>query len=288
MSLNFDRKVNLTVSNESEAFVIENLRIDFNINKSEKGASSDSEISIYNLNEFTRKKILSEFKGLELKAGYGKAETILFSGYLRKAYTKKQGPDIVLNITAGEGDLDFKLKTINKTYQNTTLQEILEDLVSNFDNLKVNLFKGFDNIKITNRPIVLSGSILDSINKLSKRYAFKWNLSNNNINFRTENSFFGENYFIDVNSGMINIPELSEDGLITINSLLYPNLNLGNLIKVKSKFLEEIELANNNSKSSETEGASGIYLIEQLSHRGSSYSGQEFYTMIGGRRYVPR
>ena len=286
-NLNFGRNIILTVANGDEGIVIENLRIDFVVNKNDKKKANTAEISIYNLSGLTRKKILREFKGVELRAGYGENVDILFVGYIRTSKVVKRGSDIVLTLKAGEGDFDFKTKVINKTYIKTAIQEVLQDLVSRYSDLTSGLFDRIDEIPIPQRPIVLSGTIFDAINTLSDRYGFKWSVNNNNIDFRKNEAVHEGSFYIDSNSGLVGIPEQGQNDLLKITALLNPLFTLGRLIKVRSKFLEEIQLANNNPKKEETEGDSGVFRIDTIIHRGSNYGGFEFYSILECRRYVP-
>jgi len=111
------------------------LRCTFKVEANDKATPNKSQLSIYGLNRDHLKQ-LSENPSAPatIAVGYRDAgPQLIFSGNLRRAFAKKEGVDISINASAGDGDEKMATTQFKKAYaRGVPYTTIVEDMVKAF------------------------------------------------------------------------------------------------------------------------------------------------------------
>ena len=245
----FGRKVICQIGTPGEVGVqITDLKISFEVKKSDQESLNEALVKIYNLSDQTISQISGKNKALVLRAGY-EDEGIkgLFFGSVKDVQTGKPGTDRETVITAFDGYKNGKEKVISVSYKpgvkrNTVLQDLLQALgmpCSGCDLVTGSFSGGFSFI----------GKVIDALEKVIKAEGgIKWTIQNESfLVFEQDQPAAVTGLFLSPETGLIGSPEditeEPEDGgeavkRYRITSLLYPELLPGSRIKVKSKKLD--------------------------------------------------
>jgi hypothetical protein len=229
-----------------------------------------SVIQIWNLGPESRNLVSKLYNLVILQAGYGNNIKTIFKGTITKTITRKNGPDYVTEITAGDGIYATQNSVINTSFSTpTSSSQILTTLVSAMGGQGVSPgLMTAQPTKVYQNGIVLSGKVVDLLKQIC---------DDNNINFTIEDqkvvmvpyggALSADTILISENTGMIGIPEIREQNasglpaLISFKSLLNPDLGSFKPVFVVSKFVN------------------GIYTAAKVTHEGDTW-GNEWFTEV--------
>lgn len=274
----YNRKYELTVSpNNGTGKQFNDLQITFKISKFGDSTPNEAEISIYNLNESSRKFVDKENQIIILKAGYEGNFGQIFKGISdftndskglpmhskggSSGHNQKNDTDWITTIHAKDGFHALKKgywiteSFTSKTSEKAVLQKIL-DKVTGDSVLKLakGVAKGLREKKF-NQGLALSGSFSDVMDRITKNSGLNWNITDGTVNIWLKNNPISDTAIkLDKSTGLIGSPELTEKGL-KVRSLLRYEINPGSLIYLKSVKYD------------------GFYIVENLTHEGNFNSG---------------
>ena len=132
----FDRNVELNVGTKG----IRGLRVRFSIEMTADGKADTAKVTVWNTNKDTRAQWQApdESSYVVLKAGYGKDLSQVFAGDSRTVSSKKQGPEWITDITAGDGERAVRRQQVNETYKKgTSAKDILLRLLDKVEGIDV-------------------------------------------------------------------------------------------------------------------------------------------------------
>lgn len=245
-------------------------RIKFHIEKSSGPVPvpNPSTIYIYNLGPDSRALVSKLNNFLVLETGYGTNTQVLFKGNISYARTKKDGPDYVTEIHAGDGLFAFQNSLINQSFdKNTTAAAVINTLVGSLSGAGINpgLSTGVPT-SIYNQGIVLSGKVVDKIKEVCEK---------NNLTFTIEDQTItvlpiggakaSPPVILTPSTGLIGIPEVREatvagnKSLISFRCLQNPQIGTFQLVVIQSKFIN------------------GFFTTAKIVHTGDTF-GTEWYT----------
>lgn len=230
----------VTSDNDIEFIQIEPpFTVIFSIVRSNMAALNSMQMDIYNLSEKSRSKIFQDridptvYKRVIFQAGYGNLSTV-FQGNLFRAFSMRQGSNILTKIDCRDGDFDTRNTSASITYNKGVKKEdILLDLLSGFTFLK----KG----KITsiegnfNRPVVIDENSFFWIKKNVDGVFV--DLEQVNI-LKDDEVFVGDVPLINTEGGLLGTPQ-RENSFLSVTTIFEPRVVIGQAIEIESKIQKQ-------------------------------------------------
>lgn len=248
-----DYELVITLLNGDVVKITPELRVQFEVTKSIKGALNNCKIKIYNLNNDKRRKLVKDKEDNRMrlpflfKAGYDRLETI-FKGTVLEAFSEKQGSDFITTINSLDGGVDYLNSFTSKTVTNNDTKNILSDM-PNTHHGKITPRK-----KLI-RPKVLVGNSAKLIED---------SLADDETYFIDEEKLYIikddevlSNYIplINVETGLLKTPTKKKQE-ITIQTLLNPAVKIGCLVKLESVTADWLN---------------GTYKVNTIKYKGDNY-----------------
>lgn len=269
----FKRQIKIIIAD----FESEDIRINFNIEKSLVGYPNLGNIKIYNLSENSRNMITGKGLQVQLFAGHEDVGApLLFSGDIINVVHLKIGPDWISEIFAADGINILNSATINKTLPaGVDAGQIYNELISQMEGISKGVTEGLENClsgkKSLLRELQLSGNVKDWLDKISKDCGFDYSINEGIIETTPTSLPISDVPPVIINqaSGMIGSPERTEIG-INVKNILLPALKLGRTIKVEA-ISAQINIGNLFFRKIPPVKNEGIYRIDKLTHIGDNY-----------------
>lgn len=280
MPLQYKRKYELLVGDESTGVRITDLRISFEVSKDLTGYPNLAKINIYNLKQETRARIEKEFDRIILNAGYENNIKLLFNGEIRNVTHLKQGVDTVTTIFAHDGAKDFDSSKINATFrEGTSVSQLVKSVISTFKETSVGELSGLNNLGDKLQGITLSGSSKDVLDQLAEENNFEWSITDGIINVVKKDEALNRIANITSASGMIGSPTITEIGAdvkILLNPELIPNGKI-NIVSLTSK----VSLGNLLFRDIKKTIGEGVYKIQKITHIGDTHTNEWSSDIVG-------
>lgn len=273
----FDRIIRVTTSRENvptdptsfnvlrtvTATDITDLRIQFKIHKSLTKNPNQCDITITNLSAQSRAEMETKPLYVQFDAGY-KSDSLrlLFTGDVRFAMSEQKHPNYETLLQLGDGDCMHRWARVNKTYEpGTPVRTILRDC---FRSMGFEMPRSLDQDKSLDRSFAAGktshGPSRDELTKLLDPFGYTYSTQNGTIRVVSADSVnpgvalpIGEGY------GMIGTPQFGSPPRsgkpphMTVNMLLYPELEPGGLVQLTS-------LTKN-----------GLFRLETVRHEGDTH-----------------
>jgi len=279
----FGRKYKLSIGSKE----ITDLRINFSIEKSLVGYPNIGEIKIYNLSKSSMSAIKRGDK-VKLEAGYDGNVKLIFKGEIvnvKNIYTK---PDWITEIYAGDSYSAIMNSTINKTLSpGATTEDIVNELANEMGGVAKGLLNGikdcYNKKRSILKSIILSGSIKEWFDKISKSCGFDYAVEDDVLNTVAKNGVLNKAnpYEISQETGMVGIPEQTEIGM-DVATLLNGEYKLGYGFRVKS-ISNSINVGNLTFRVVKKPDSNTIYRINNIKHTGDSRDGEWRTSLVGQR-----
>ncbi len=248
---------------EETTVVIENCRIEFDIEHNLKKHPNSCVIKITNLNEATRSLFKSSPLKIALEAGYADSAALLFSGDVTFALSSLDGPNWVTTIEGGDGYRVIANATVNKSYkEGTTKGSIMKEA---FDRIGSALPDNIKNSAIYNEVIqggiALSGNVIPEMDKLLKPNGYSMSIQDGKPMILQEDETVGDTYTLGEAEGMIGSPEFGKPSKkgrppdVRLRCLLHPKIRPGHDVEINSHELK------------------GTFKVKSVKHRGDTHGG---------------
>lgn len=195
-------------------FEVTNLQLSFDVNKtsSAKDRTNSATIEITNLSEEKRKFLEQDYIAAVFSAGYHDT-TIkrLFSGQVTKATSRKNGTDIVTQISMGAEYTDLNHKTLSKfVAPGKTYKDVIEELRKELPGVSKTVYNGVN----LNNPVIdgypLSGSARQMLDEISESQQIEYHIDDGvlyaNDMSGTSTDNFNTAYLISKETGLIELP----------------------------------------------------------------------------------
>jgi hypothetical protein len=273
-----------------EGLLITDFHIEFDITKSADSNMNTAVFRIYNLNRDHRKQLQS----LEEKDGYlyfrvGYADeplVLLFVGNIISYSARREGAEIITELTCGDGYRYIVDSDINVAYpENTSLTTIFNDLAK-ATGASIGNISGKALGKVFKNGITLSGRVYNYLDQYCRTYHMSWSINDGVIDIRDINSKSqSTGYLITPENGLIGEPsetnnkvnkkkaktkqsteELVDDtptAGVSFTCLLQPEIRPDRVVEVRSNFV------------------GGFYAVKSVTHKGS-FEGSDWYTEVEG------
>ena len=284
------REAQLLVGKSGQGTQIENLRLQFEIVKTITETPNAAVIRVFNLHPDTAAKIRDEYQELFMNAGYHENVRQIFAGNITYAYNYRDGPDIITQIEAGDGDHDYRTAVVNATLAAGTGDEAIIDQVIQS---MARTTKGYTSLEKKNRGRgrVISGNARDVLNDLAREHGVHWSIQDEKlVMVPVDKSIPNLQFEVNANTGMLGAPETNDKG-ISVKMLLNPDLRIGGTVhldnnnirinrqKTRTLQTKREKLETNRPLGRENEKLSrlspdGVYKIISVTHRGDTRGNQ--------------
>lgn len=266
----------------TNAIEITDARVEFEIEKTLQKNPNTCGISITNLSRVSAAWFQHSDLVVDLQGGYDDDLRHLFTGSVRWARTTHTDTNNITSLQLGDGDKKYQLARVHKSFKaNTTVLTALKAVAESM---------GFAfPIEAANNPefktqfangTVLTGPSRDELSRLLAPYGYSWSIQNDVLQILKDSDVIPNTAWrVAVDTGMIGSPAFAAPSnvrilksgkrakakppVMTITSLLYPEITPGGTIDVHSK----------------VPGASGLFKVKQVRHRGDTH-GSDWITEI--------
>ena len=270
MALQYKRSVQLLIGTATDGLRVENLRVMFTVTKDLVGYPNLAEISVYNLSKASRAKIENEFETVVLNAGYDGSVQTLFVGDIRNAASRKEGPDWITTIFAGDGNKDFAEAYSNTAFaEGTSVASMVNEVVKDFVNVSKNVLSEIGLTDKTVGSTVISSDTSTALDTLGNQYNFDWSIQDGTFQIVPRDAFVSQAIKLSKSSGLIGAPVITEIG-VELNSLLAPAAAPGRLVEIVSG-TATLSLGNLFFREVTVTNATGFYKILKLIHSGDTH-----------------
>lgn len=109
------RQCRLVIGKNGKGLDLSQLRITFDVKKDDQTTPNSARICVYNPAPDTINRALREFDTVSLDAGYVDGMGLIYAGNIIQVRRLRSGPDIVLEISAGDGDTAYNYGVVSTT-----------------------------------------------------------------------------------------------------------------------------------------------------------------------------
>jgi len=255
------RKVGLFVSNvgasgptpsgaaidQTPALDLSNMRIVFKVFQSDLATPNYATIKVYNLSDDTATSVQKEFTAVRLQAGYeGGSYGMIFNGSIKMVRRgRDNATDTYTEILAADGDVARNFGFINKTFAAGATSDQIFDALVNALGLPVGYKPDLSNTALS-RGKVMFGMARDLMDDIAVTARCTWSIQNGQVQLVPLTSYIpGTAVVLNSNTGMIGLPEQTEDG-VRVKTLLNPRIKIGCLVQINNKSIQGAFLGGQN------------------------------------------
>ena len=325
MSNQFIRKVSLLVRTDADSFLdLSEFRIKFQSSNTDYENPNNLTVRIYNLSDETINKIKTAisksslewqrivtaqqqpnssqsinpntYYDIVINAGYVNGNYgVIFQGNVKQFKNgRENNKDNYLDIYAADGDFGFINGVINTTLAaGTTVAQQAQKLADSMPGVDIDGYSSAPAIDQQHTPSLrgktLAGMSRFYLRNLASRLNTSWSIENGKILMIPIKSYrIGEAVIINVNTGLIGLPEQTDNG-INLTILLNSALRIGGLIKLNNAEIPELSQSNPNQplkfdslsqvQANSLISKDGIYRVYGIEHVGDT-RGQEWYSNV--------
>lgn len=231
-------KIMIEIS-ETETLIIEPpLSISFNVVRDNLASANTLDLKIINLSPYVRSRIFQDwyslniYKRIILYAGYEEYKELpmIFFGNITRAFSERQGTEVITSIYARDAGFDISNSQSNQTFaQGTPIKEILEKLMQDFDHVQKGNITEIEGYK--KRGAVYLGNTFDIINRESGEIA---SIDLEKINLiRNNEAVIGDVPLINSDSGLLGTPK-RENACLGVDMIFEPRIKINQVIDIES------------------------------------------------------
>jgi hypothetical protein len=178
-----------------------------------------------------------------ISAGYAGRVTTIFSGELRAGESTTDGPDIVTQLTTGDGDEALTQARLSIAMgPGTSAAQVLDAIVQglgvgpgNVATAKQLLASLPNASKFFSKGVVLKGAAADIMSDFCRSTGLAWSVQNGALQV-TElgQPVQGQAILIDADHGLVGSPTVDTTGLLRLRTLMLPDLFPGTKLSMNS------------------------------------------------------
>lgn len=256
-------------------------QIEFRIDQTPNAMRSYAEITLYGLSAASRQAITQRFQKVRLTAGYVGSYGQIFIGEIENVSMGRAGAESFVRMYCQAGADKFGAVYVSRGFgANTPALEIILAVAETFG-YPIEVIGDFSQLPRAIRGEVLFGASQIEMDKLARRYGFRWFIENGQVTIiKHDATRPGAAFQFTAQNGLIGSPELAVDG-VSIDVLLNP------VIRPADQFTVEAVTARASFHSIYyqrfTGLGRGLYRVTSLQHEGSFY-GDRWQTKLHGAR----
>jgi hypothetical protein len=254
---------------EDSVVVIEDHRVEFDIQHNLKKHPNSCQIKITNLSEANRTAFKQSPLKVTLEAGYIDSLSTIFSGDVTFVMSTLDGPNWITVIEGGDGDRLLAHARVSKSFApGTPVKSVLADaLESAGKRLPANITSHPAFQKVLDGGLAMVGKLSPELEKLLKPMGYSMSIQDGAPVILREDEVAGDIYTLGEAQGMIGSPEFGKPTKkgrppeVTIRCLLYPQIRAGHPVDVTSRDLN------------------GTFKVKSVKHRGDTH-GPDWMTEV--------
>lgn len=208
----FNRKAQLIVGQSGkQGLLIEDLRIEFKIEKTASETLNSSTVRIYNLNADSRNLVETPNNAIILKAGYEQdiGAITIFVGIVRRSLTIRDGCDWITELELDDGLLAYRDSKASTSFApGTKASDVLRFVAGKFG-LPVRPLPDSLSTKTYPNGFNFVGKVRESMGNVCKYMGLEWSIQNQEIQIIKKGGHVKRTAIvISTDTGMIGSPEL--------------------------------------------------------------------------------
>lgn len=256
---------------ESNALVIEHLRVTTSVEKHLGSQPNTASIAVYNLAEATRGAIDHAPLWVLLEVGYDGEYKRLFAGDLKWGSSQLDGTEWVTKLELGDGHRAHNHARVSRSFKaGVDKRQVLDELAAS---MGLKIPKSIDDAKELYERfaggISLQGPSARELDRLAKAAGFSWSVQDGTLTMLRDSDVRpGEAFVVSQDTGMIGSPEFGapskkgEKPTLGVRMFLAPEVGAGTLIKVDSRSVKGLFRVERVRHSGDTHGADWITEVE--------------------------
>lgn len=232
-------------------------RVHFTVNQSDFETPNAVEIIVFNLASDTAQRIRKEFTSVTLQAGYQNgAFGIVFQGTIKQSKIGRVNQtDTYLAIYAADSDEAYNFGMVNQSIAAGTAPKDQVSQIASGMGAQVGSVQFDTGLQSNIRGKVLYGMARTQMRNLARTGGAQWSLQNGKITVIPLTSYLpGEAVKLNSQTGMIGLPEQTEDG-IKIRCLLNPKIQIGTQVQIDQASIQRATVSLNLTDVNQTEAA---------------------------------
>ena len=250
----------------------QSLDVQFSIDRSLKPEPNTAEIQIWNLNADHRSQLEEASRvACTVEAGYEGQTSQLFSGTLRTAFTMREGADLITTLQSGDGEKEYQQSRVNISIAKTTPNlSVMQQIVKSMGIAEGNLSSASPQLLAS--PLlfpqggVLSGSASQIMNRVAQSLGFEWSIQEGALQIlQTHAPLATTATLLTPETGLVGSPSIDNEGVLTAQALLIPDIFPGRLLVLESERL------------------SGSYRVEKCAYTGNT-AGDDWYIDLEAKK----
>lgn len=279
------RQCKLVVASESgPGLDLSNLRVAFNVKKSDAQTPNAAEIRVYNVAEAIVARIRKEFSRVILQAGYNSNYGVIFDGNIKQVrFGRENGTDNYIDIAAGDGDDAYNFAIVNTTLAAGSRQADQIDAAA-----RPMIPRGINQGYIGDtgdarlpRGKVMFGMSRDYLRQSAEASSTSWSMQDGKLQFIPLTAVLpNQAVVLSSKTGLVGQPEQTNDG-IKARCLLNPMLKIGSRVQINEKDVAEAKLPDTKEDAQANKPAKiasdGFYRLLVVEHSGDTF-GNDWYS----------
>lgn len=242
--------------------VIQNLRVQFKIEKSLQKTPNRCEVTITNCNANTRAFLQAKPLTVRIEAGYDDDLRHVFTGDLRYGYSHVVDADWETVLELADGDRAYRYARVSRAYpKGANVIAALRDCASSMGlQLTGDVIASNDLQAQFATGRTLHGPARDELTRLLAPYGYHWSLQDGQLQIlKDQNAAPGTAFLMSQATGLVKSPEYTvpekagQPTMLKTEALLYPELIPGATIDVESVQI------------------SGLFRIDKLTHTADTH-----------------
>lgn len=269
------RRVGLIVFAGERGMDLSAFRIRFSVQNADVESPNSCAIRVYNLSRDTVARIRGEFSSVTLNAGYeGGDYGVIFQGSIKQfRIGRENATDTYLDILAADGDIGYNQGIINTSFKSGSTQAQMIEAIAkgmpDVNGVDTSSFLTTKQYTPNIRGTVMFGMARARLRNIASNLDASWSIQDGKVVFLDNTGYRdGEAVVINVNTGMVGMPEQT-DGGIRVSCLLKSRLRIGNLLRLNNEEIRRLYQQNPNQAPVPYNQWTGIQFMAPLSPDGT-------------------
>lgn len=281
-NLQWFRVARLVVGKGGAGVDLSNLRIWFEIVKTVEPIPNTATIKVYNLKAANVSAIQEEYTDVILHAGYAGSVQKIFQGNIQFVSHYRESADFITEITAGDGDQDYRNAYMNDTLAaGTDDAEVVRRAVATMSKTSEGVVQTVSTKR--SRGKVLRGPTRDVLTQIARSNGANWSIQDGELQMVRADAQLGVAVILNADTGLLEAPERNDKG-ISVKCLLNPSIAINSAIQLENTSIRIKRAKQRPLKQDQPQvdpvrlNPQGIYKVLKVTHQGDTRA-PEWYTL---------